>query len=204
MADSLLRKTLHFIAEFYNACKVGYVGHEGYRKSTDLVKFGKCVEELKTQGHIDPEHTIFLDLGCGDGRVNVFMSYFVKNSIGIEIDSDILAEYVQRKESLLGQLRESNLLLPPDNITLLHGSSLDDATYEQISRSSGIRFSEIDMFYTYITLHDLFAEKIAKEARKGALYLVYGFSKVLPCYDGLEVVSGDLASQKIVALYSKG
>ena len=95
-----LRKTVDLIARYYDGCKVGYVGHEGYRKSTDLVKFARCIEELLRLGHIDPNRTLFLDLGCADGRVNVLMSYFVKVSVGIEIDPEILAEYKTRKKEL--------------------------------------------------------------------------------------------------------
>jgi hypothetical protein len=44
---------------------------------------------------------------------------------------------------------------------------------------------------------------IASSAKKGAHYLVYGFSRVLPRYEGLEVVIPDVASQSIAALYRK-
>ena len=203
MTDSRLRKSLDLIAKYYDGCKVGYVGHEGYRKSTDLVKFGRCIDELLSLGYINPERTLFLDLGCGDGRVNVQMSYFVKRSLGIEIDSEILAEYGPRRSDVDQLLQRENLVLPPDNITLFHGNSMESATYNRISTSAGIRFEEIDLFYTYITLHDLFAETIARNGKKGALYLVYGFSKVLPRYHGLEVIVPNLASQGIVVLYRK-
>lgn len=199
-----LQKTVSCIADFYNGCKVGYVGHEGYRKSTDLVKFARCIDELVNLGFIDPNHTLFLDLGCADGRVNVLMSYYVKRSIGIEIDPEILAEYNPRKEELGNKLRRANLIQPMDNITLFQGNSLGAATYEQIESTINVRFEEIDIFYTYITLHDLFGAKIAAEAKPKALYLVYGFNKILPRYQGLELLIPDLASQGIVALYGKG
>ena len=67
-----------------------------------------------------------------------------------------------------------------------------------------VRFEQIDLFYTYITLHDLFGAKVAKEAKDKALYLVYGFSKILPRYQGLEILIPDVASQGIMALYGKG
>jgi SAM-dependent methyltransferase len=201
--DSRFRQTLDLIADYYNGCKVGYVGNEGYRKSTDSAKLALCVDELVRLGHIDPHRTIFADLGCGDGRVNVLMSYFVKQSIGIEIDPEILAEFSQRREELQVQLRQTDLILPPDNIALFRGSSLEASTFEEISDHTKVRLADIDLFYTYITLHDLFAEKIAKEAKKGALYLVYGFSKILPRYQGLEILIGDVASQGIIALYGK-
>ena len=204
MDNSRLSKTIDLIARYYDGCKVGYVGHEGYRKSTDLVKFTRCIDELVGLGLIDPNRTLFLDLGCADGRVNVLMSYFVKLSVGIEIDPEILAEYNQRKEEVGDKLREANLIQPVDNITLFRGNSLEAATYEQIENTINLRFEEIDIFYTYITLHDLFGAKIAAEAKPKALYLVYGFNKILPRYQGLELLIPDLASQGIVALYGKG
>ena len=203
MNDSRLQQTIATIADYYNGCKVGYVGHEGYRKSTDLAKFGKCVDELVALGYIEHQHTTFLDLGCADGRVNVLMSYFVKSSVGIEIDPEILAEYRQRKKELTLELQRENLLQPPDNISLFKGNSLETATYDLIENSIGVRFERIDLFYTYITLHDLFAAKIAEEGKQKALYLVYGFNRILPLYQGLELLIPDLASQGIVALYGK-
>lgn len=199
-----LHETISCIADYYNGCKVGYVGHEGYRKSTDLVKFGRCIDELVRLGLIDPNRTVFLDLGCADGRVNVLMSYFVKRSVGIEIDPEILAEFNPRKEELVQKIQSENLIQPFNNIALFHGNSLEAATYEHIKNTINVRFEEIDLFYTYITLHDLFGAKIAEEAKPKALYLVYGFSNILPRYQGLELLIPDVASQGIVALYGKG
>jgi len=204
MDNLRLSKTIEYIATYYDGCKVGYVGHEGYRKSTDLLKFARCIDELVCLGLIDTNRTLFLDLGCADGRVNVLMSYFVKLSVGIEIDPEILAEYNPRKEELGHKLRRANLIQPIDNITLFRANSLEAATYKQMESTINVRFEEIDIFYTYITLHDLFAAKIAAEAKPKALYLVYGFNKILPRYQGLELLIPDLASQGIVALYGKG
>ena len=203
MPDPGLRQTINLIAEYYDGHKVGYEGHLGYRKSTDLLKLGKCIDEMVSLGYVNPERTFFFDLGCGDGRVNVLVSYFVKGSIGIEIDSEILAEYGQRRRDIDLKLQKENLVTPPNNIALFHGNSLEAATYVNIFTRTGVRFGDVDLFYTYITLHDLFAEKIARDGKKGALYLVYGFSKVLPRYQGLEVLVQDLASQGIVTLYRK-
>ena len=204
MNDSRLQQTIATLADYYNGCKVGYVGHEGYRKSTDLVKFARCIDELVRLGLIDPNRTTFLDLGCADGRVNVLMSYFVKRSVGIEIDPEILAEFSPRKKELTHRLQSEDLIQPPDNISLFNGNSLEATTYEHIENTINLRIEEIDLFYTYITLHDLFAAKIAEEAKPKALYLVYGFSKILPRYQGLELLIPDVASQGIVALYGKG
>jgi hypothetical protein len=199
-----LQQSVSLIAEYYNGCKAGYVGHEGYRKSTDLLKLGRCIDELVALDFIDSDSTIFADLGCADGRVNVLMSYFVKCSVGIEIDPEIIAEFGEHQQELALRLKKAKLKQPPNNISVFHGNSLEADTYYRINNSIGVRFEEFDLFYTYITLHDLFAEKIAKEAKNKTLYLVYGFSKILPRYQGLEILIPDVASQGIVALYGKG
>ena len=135
--------------------------------------------------------------------MNLLMSYFVKLCLGIEIDPEILAEFGTRKTELESRLRQANLEVPPANLALFQGSSMAPETYAEIHRQHGISFADIDLFYTYITLHDVFAAKIAAEANPGALYLVYGFNRILPRYDHLEVVIPDLGSQGIAALYRK-
>jgi hypothetical protein len=201
--DDRLSRTLDLIGSFYDACKVGYQGNEGYRKSTDLRKFSECIRELLSEGFLDPNRTVFTDLGCADGRVNVMMSYFVRTSIGIEIDPDILCEYGPLRKALLAEIEQESLEPPPENILLFQGSSLDDSLYRRIYGETGLRFADTDLFYTYITLHDVFAEKICRDARDGALYLVYGFNRVLPSYEGLEVLVPDVGGQQIAALFVK-
>ena len=196
-------ETMALIAAYFDGCRFGYEGFEGYRKSTDLYKLLSCIQELEASGLINPERTVFADLGCADGRVNILMSYFVRLSIGIEIDPEILAESGPRTAKLYRKLEQAGLTLPPANIALFQGSSLAPETYREIYAQLGVRFADIDLFYTYITLHDLFAAQIAAEARPGALYLVYGFSRILPKYDQLELVAPDLGSQGIAALYRK-
>ncbi|GLI35368.1 class I SAM-dependent methyltransferase [Desulforhabdus amnigena] len=203
MESNPLFKTLSFIADFYDRCKFGCEGVEGYRKSTDMRKCIHFILELEKSGFLDNRRTSFLDLGCADGRVNVMMSYMVRKSIGIEIDPDILSEYAPMKEKLTLQLQEAGLIPPPENISVFQGSSLEEQTYRQVFEKTGVSFQEIDFFYTYITLHDLFGELIAEKAKPGALYMVYGFSKVLPRYEGLERVLSDVGSQGIAALYRK-
>jgi len=201
---NLLFPALKAIAAFFDGCKVGYQGTKGYRKSTDLFKFIHCIRELRTLGFLDKDSTVFTDLGCADGRVNIFMSYFVRQSIGIEIDSEILNEYTLRRKGLDGLLRQAGLPLPPGNIFLFNGNSIDPETYKRMGEETGVGFADVDIFYTYITLHDVFGEKIAAEARPGALYLVYGFNRILPRYgEKMEIVLPDVGSQGIAALYRK-
>ncbi|MBW1980466.1 MAG: hypothetical protein JRJ12_04545 [Deltaproteobacteria bacterium] len=200
---SQLAQTIATITDFYNARKYGYEGFEGYRKSTDLTKLTSCVRALQSQGLLEAQRTVFLDLGCADGRVNILLSYFVKYSLGIEIDGEILAEADGRLAKLQARLEDAFLLPVPGNVTLLSGDSLQSEPYVEFKKKLGVHFSDVDVFYTYITLHDLFAAKIAREAKAGALYLVYGFNKVLPQYEGLQLIDPDLAGQGIVALYRK-
>jgi hypothetical protein len=90
--NTRLEKTVQLIADYFDQCKVGCFGNKGFRKTTDLSKFSACIHDLSASGVIRPDSTVFTDLGCGDGRVNLLMSYFVKLSVGIEIDSEILSE----------------------------------------------------------------------------------------------------------------
>lgn len=196
-------ETLDRIAAYFDGRKVGDRGWEGYRKSSDLRKLARAVEEMVARGLVSPERTVFADLGSADGRVNVLLSYYVRLSIGIEIDPDILAEHDARMEGLLARLHEAGLEPPPANISLFRGSSLEDETFRRVERATGVAFEGIDLFYTYITLHDVFARRILERARPGALYMVYGFHSVLPSYPGMEVVIPDVGAQGIVALFRK-
>lgn len=198
-----LEKTLHAVARFFDACRYGCRGNEGYRKSTDLEQMIACLEDLRNRQLIHSQSTSFLDLGCADGRVNILASYFVRISMGIELDEEILGEYAGRMTALKRLIEAQGLELPPDNIHLLSGSSLEARTHRTMYERTGTALEEVDLFYTYITLHDLFGEMIAQKARQGALYLVYGFNRVLPRYEGLELLVPDVGLQGIAALYRK-
>lgn len=201
--DRWLPGTLERIVAFYDGCRYGYEGWQGWRKSTDLRRLAACFEFCAQLGLVSRERTVLLDLGCADGRVNVLASYFARLSLGIEIDAEILAEAEPRRRELEAFLRSHGLTPPPGDLHLFHGDSLEAETYQRIRSATGVGFEDVNLFYTYITLHDRFAEKIAAEASPGALYLVYGFSKVLPRYESLELVVADLAGQGIAALYRK-
>ncbi len=203
MNDSLINTTLRVISEFFDQYKVGYEGNKGYRKTTDLFKLHRAIEDLVRTGDLNKGKTVFWDLGCGDGRVNIFMSYFVKYSIGTELEPMIFEEYEVRKKELERILTEKQLKLPCDNIYLFQGDSLSKVTEETVRKHTGCSFEDVDIFYTYITLHDVFAEKIVSDAKKGARFLVYGFNRVLPSYDGMKLINPDVGKQKIMALYEK-
>ena len=196
-----LEKTLQLAAAYFDGCRAGCTGTKGYRKSTDLSKFTACIDHLAEAGIFEPDRTVFADLGCADGRVNLLVSYFVRLSLGIEIDSEILSEYAMRKKELTSILEREAGLLPPENIFLFRGNSLDDRIFEEIRSGTGVALEDIDVFYTYITLHDVFAERIAERGRPGAYYLVYGFNRILPHYEGFELVLPDVGAQGIAALF---
>lgn len=200
---SKLKETVESIAAYFDGQKVGCQGTKGFRKTTDLAKMSLCIEALLQRRLLDPETSVFMDLGAGDGRVNLLMSYFANKSIGIEIDGEILSEYYSRRKGLIKLVEGTGLVPPPDNISLFSGDSLEEGTHERIAAETGVSFGDVDLFYTYITLHDLFAQKIAEEAKTGAMYMVYGFSKIIPRYDGLKLLEPDLASQGMVILYRK-
>jgi len=203
MKSPALIETVNRIARYFDSCKVGCFGNKGYRKTTDLARLSACIDDLMAAGVIGADSSVFLDMGCGDGRVNLLMSYFVKLSIGIEIDSEILSEYDARRAELMAELEEAGGILPPDNIRLFRGSSLEARTFEDICASTGVAFEDVDLFYTYITLHDVFAEAITERGRPGAWYMVYGFNRVLPRYDAFDLVLPDVGGQGIAALFRK-
>lgn len=198
-----LDRTLSLIAGFYDGCKVGYQGFEGYRKSTDLFKFIECAKELEARQLIDRQSTILLDLGCADGRVNVLMSYFVRMSIGIEVDCDILNDYQIHTKELNFGLIQAGLDTLPDNVSLFTGNLLEEDVFHEITEYTGVKLEEVDLFYTYNAMHYAFAERIMTWAKSGALYLVYGFNRILPRYDGFELLIPDVASREIFTLYRK-
>jgi len=100
-------------------------------------------------------------------------------------------------------LKKDNLSLPPDNILLFHGDSMDDGLHETIRKQTGVGFEEFDLFYTYLTMQEEFAELIARKAKKGAIFMVYGLSKVMPRFEGLDLLTPEKPMEDILALYQK-
>ena len=105
-------------------------------------------------------------------------------------------------DALEAYVQEDNLCPTPDNIFLFHGNSMDDTLHESISMETGVRFDEFDLFYTYLTMQEEFAELIARKAKKGSVFMVYGLEKILPQFDGLRLLT-KRPLQDILALYRK-
>ena len=203
MMSEELRITLQEVARFYDGRKVGDGGSLGFRRSSDLSRLVSCLEQLINQHILVPRRSLFLDMGCADGRVNVLFSYVVGKSIGTELHEWILDEFVPLKRELEGTLNEHKLTLPPDNISLFHGDALDGAVHEAIYEETGVGFGEFDLFYTYLTMYGEFADLIGRKAKRGSVFMVYGLDKVLPRLEGFRLLTPERPMEGILALYQK-
>ena len=201
MIDTSIKAALMRVARFYDGRKVGDVGFLGFRRSSDLTKLVACLFAMMGEGFLVPGSSSFLDMGCGDGRVNVLFSYLTRKSVGVELDEWTLEEYSGLRRELDTLLTEERLPPPPDNIFLFHGDTMDSAVQEKISREAGVSFDDFDLFYTYLTMQEEFGELIARKAGKGALFMVYGLERILPRFDGLRLLAPPL--EGILALYKK-
>jgi hypothetical protein len=202
-SEGWLERTLHRVAEFYDGRKVGDVGHLGFRRSSDLSKVLSCLKAMIGRGLLKPEEALFLDMGCADGRVNVLMSYLAKTSVGIELDEWTLDDYRPLREELDALLAEQGLPAPRDNLFLYHGDSTDESLHDRIRKETGVRFDRFDLFYTYLTMQEEFAELIGRKAKSGAIFMVYGLEKILPRFPGFRLLTPDRPLEGIVALYRK-
>jgi len=155
------------------------------------------------QGFLIPGKSTFLDLGCADGRVNVLLSYLVRLSAGVELNDWIMEEYNPLRSELGRSLLQKSLPLPPDNIFLFHGDSTDEMVHERIREKTGIGFEKFDLFYTYLIMMEEFADLIAKKAKSGSLFMVYGLDTILPRFEGFRLLTPHRALQGILAIYRK-
>ena len=201
--NGVLGKTLSEVARFYDRRKVGEVGSLGFRRSTDLTKLLACLDPLTAKGVLVHGESVFLDMGCADGRVNILFSYLAKKSIGIELDEWTLEEYLPNKTMLEAELERNHLLLPPDNILLFQGNAMERSLYESVRKEAGIAFEEVDIFYTYLSMQEEFAGLIADKARKGAVFMVYGLEKIMPKHKGLNLLTPETPLKGALALYQK-
>jgi SAM-dependent methyltransferase len=201
--DKTLERTLLQVVEFYDGRKVGDVGHLGFRRSSDLAKVLASLKTMIGQGLFEPGASRFLDLGCADGRVNVLLSYIAKTSVGIELDEWTLDDYKPLRQKLDALLTKRGLRLPEQNIFHFHGDSMDESLHDRIRHETGIGFDQFDLFYTYLTMMEEFAELIVRKARPGALFMVYGLDKILPRFSGLQLLTPERPLEGIIALYQK-
>jgi hypothetical protein len=201
--DEKLKQTLSRVAAFYDERLVGNVGPLGFRRSTDLKTLLDCLPVLLDSSIILPGRSLFCDLGCADGRVNVFLSYLVKTSVGIELDDWTLEENVQLRAELDRALADEGLLPVPGNIHLFHGDSTERALHQTVANRSGVAMNEFDLFYTYFVMMEEFAELIAARGKPGAVFMIYGLDGIRPDYPGLKPLCLPRPLPGPLALYRK-
>lgn len=202
MAD-LFGPELEALARFYDERQVGDVGPLGFRRTTELHRLLECLPALVEGGILEPQQTAFLDLGCGDGRVNDLLAYLTRSSIGIEVDEWTVNEHRQLRAALAAALAEQGLRPVPDNVHLFRGDATDWVMHEVIRRATDVAFDEVDIFYTFLTAHDELASLIAARARPGCAFLVYGVDRIVPRYEGLDAVDGMSPLHGTLAVYRK-
>ncbi len=184
----LLKKTLYQVAIFFDKRKVGEDGRFGFKRSSDLMTIYRSVDRMIEEGIIKPKESVFLDIGCADGRVNVFFSYLCKASVGIEIDDWSLDDYKILLEELVLELKKKRLLLPPKNIYLFHADATDLSTYGIIKQKTGFSIEDFDIFYTYLFMYEEIADLIRKRGKRSAILVIYGIGKIFPKIKDFEPV----------------
>lgn len=195
--------TLSEVARFYDQRKVGTSGGLGFRRSSDLTRLASCLPALMESDLLILGQSRFLDLGCADGRVNVLFSYLVRLSVGVELDEWTLEEYDPLKTKVTGLLESQGLSPPPSNVFLFQGDSTDEVLHKTIQETTGTSFEDFDLFYTYLTMQEEFADLIARKARSGAVFMVYGLESILPRLTGFQLLTPVRPLEGILALYRK-
>ena len=201
--DGATEKSLKRIAEFFDARQVGDVGPLGFRRSTNLTTLLACAERLIKERIINPGRSAFLDLGCADGRVNLLFSGLARLSVGIELDEWTLDEYEPLRTELMETLKKEEMALSHENVHLFHGDATDETVHDRIARETGSDLADFDLFYTYLIMHDEFASMLAKKAKRGAVYMVYGLQKILPRYSGFRLMEELSPMEGVLALYER-
>jgi len=184
----ILKKTLFKVASFYDKRKVGENGRFGFRRSSELMLLYNILDVMIKKEIILPKKSVFMDLGCADGRVNVFFSYITKASIGIEIDEWSLEEYEPLLANLITTIKAENLPAPPNNIYLFKGDVLDLSIYGKIKEKTGYGIEDVDLFYTYLFMYEEIAELLRNKAKKGAFFLIYGIGDIVPRLEGFKYI----------------
>jgi len=190
-------------ARFYDARMVGGAGPFGTWRSTELGRLLPCLATLEQAGLFTPGTCRFLDMGCGDGRVNVLCSYLTEISVGVEVDEWAMDEYGPLRDELDVLMDRRGLCRPPDNIRLFCGDSTSESVHAGIGERVGLDVDDFDVFYTYLNAHEVFSEVVAERGKPGSVYLVYGMNRIFPRYPGLRLVEELTPLGGVLAVYQK-
>ncbi|RLB12746.1 MAG: hypothetical protein DRG39_01080 [Deltaproteobacteria bacterium] len=197
-----LKKTLQRLAQFYDERKTGEDGRFGFRRSSDLMTLYQSLDAMLENGIISYKKSIFLDLGCADGRVNIFFSYVTRLSIGIEIDEWSLEEYKTLLAEASSLLKREGLILPPNNIYLYHGDAFDPLIYKKIKSDTGIGIEDFDIFYTYLFMYKEFGDILREKGKEGTIFMIYGTGDIIPHLEGFLHIN-EASFPKNMAIYRK-
>lgn len=128
-----------------NEEKLVYETDKGIFGTTNIEDIYKWLSE-----HITDANTVFLDLGSGDGRVNIVADLFCISK-GIEFDEDLVQQSLRHV------------------MNLQSGAQITQGDYEDAD------FSDVDILFCYAD-HNFskeFEEKLSKEFH-GTLYIYQG------------------------------
>ena len=108
LPDSI-RLFLDAVAEHCDARLVGNRGNQGSGAPRRWAACSPCSSGSRDREISVPGHSRFLDMGCADGRVNLFLSGLAERSVGIEIDDFTLDDHVPLREGVEGALADRGL-----------------------------------------------------------------------------------------------
>ncbi len=202
MLNPEILRSIRAVSDFYDARKKENIGALGFRRASTLSRLISLIPFLMERKLLIPGESLFFDLGCGDGRVNVFFSYLVRLSVGAETDEWTLDEYQEMRPELDLYLNRNGLMLPPENIHLFSGDSTSKKTHGLIKTRTGASFEDFDIFYTYLTMYEEFGAIISERAKPGAVFIVYGMENIIPRLDGLSILTQN-PIERILAIYQK-
>lgn len=168
----------------------------GFFVGSDLKNINQGFKQLIKAGVIS-DSKLFLDAGCGDGRVLALLSMYGIPSIGVEFSNDIFYAGRHHIDKLTRQK-----IIDKSLITMLLGDFMDDNIY----RSAGFNFQNIPVIYNFLSNHAKIASKIANQSKKKTRFLLYGDKDNATEFEGLRleesvelIVEGD----RFIHVYKK-
>ena len=165
MAD----QSLKHINEFYNKLEFRFDLFNTIEKGTfvtgSIKHIFKVLQALITEFKLINEKDLVLDAGSGDGRICAIFSILKIQSFGIEFNEHVYQSSIENINELL-----KNEYIPLQyKPKIIQGDFLDNESYSKLE----ISFSDITVFYNYVTYQDLITEKIVKESKVGTLFILH-------------------------------